>query len=94
MSDEKENLSSVLTDTGSRPQEDAGSVQPSPDEPGASSKADSVSGTRERRRTHSARRARQGQVVLDSPLKKATFFGGLVGIVLLILLLSLFGIIS
>ncbi|MCT7376381.1 peptide ABC transporter permease [Chelativorans salis] len=41
------------------------------------------------KRTFSARNASQGYIVLKTPLRRLIFFGGLIGIVLLSLLLAL-----
>lgn len=40
-------------------------------------------------RTFSGRKARQGYVVLKTPLRRAIFFGGLIGLVVLSIVLAL-----
>ncbi len=45
----------------------------------------------ERRKAYPAEKARQGEIILRTPLRKAIFFGGLVALVLLAVILSMLG---
>ncbi len=46
---------------------------------------------REQRQGYPAEKARQGRIVLNTPLRKALFFGGLIAFVLLAVILSILG---